>query len=64
MRTQKRRLALRKETLATLGGLDAAALARVAGGGNGSGICQGVSREPDTELSTASGQSLSGSRKC
>ena len=64
MRKQKRRLALRTETLATLGGLAAAALARVVGGGNGSAVCQGASRDDETALSTATGQSLSGSRKC
>jgi len=60
MGRQKRRLGLKKETLVTLSGLDAAALARVAGGGS-VGYLTGDCSEVHT---TTSATSLSGSRKC
>ena len=60
MGAQKRRIGLKKETLLTLGGLDAAALARVVGGTGSTTVAGG-----DGEVfATTSAHSLSGSRKC
>jgi hypothetical protein len=59
MGAQKRRLGLKKETLLTLGSLDAAALARVVGG-SGTTLAGGGG----DVFATTSAHSLSGSRKC
>ena len=59
MGRQKRRLGLKKETLVTLGGLDAAALARVVGGTAGY-----LTGGYDEHFTTTSATSLSGSKKC
>ena len=61
MGAQKRRIGLKKETLLTLGGLDAAALARVVGGSGNLPVTLGGGGEV---FVTTSAHSLSGSRKC
>ena len=55
-RKKERRLSLKKETLAALGSLDPAALARVAGAGS-------ITCDENTYSDTTA-NSLSGSRKC
>ena len=60
MGAQKRRLGLKKETLLTLGSLDAAALARVVGGSGSITVAGG----DGGVFATTSAHSLSGSRKC
>ena len=62
MRRQKRRLRLRKETFRTLGVLDRAQLARVAGGSVLCGAPKGNVDSWDYDSSIA--RSLTGSARC